>query len=1112
MSINTIQEALKRFGLTEKEAEIYVFLAKHGVLTGGEISKLTKTHRPHMYRILKSLQKKGAVQSTLETPVRFSSVPFEKVLDETIKFKQQEAITLEKSKNSLLADWNKIYTTRIEPDVGKFVVIEGNLKIYSKISQLIKETRKQFSAILTVQGLARMEQFGVFDAVYTPPLKANIKFNFLTELFNQNLKAVKLLKTKLKQEFDLKVIKRGSSFTQLPRMVIKDTKEVLFFISPKSDIFGKGRDEACICTDNPSLVRALTGIFEDLWQDSVDIEKKVTEIKAKVPPSTPSLTQPMLAARDYYEAFVQVKKHASQLPLLASRLERIEHSQPMLVGRGKELSQLEQSAKEALKGNGNAVVISGEAGIGKTRLAKELVSYAKSQNFKVLEFHCLQESSMPLWPVRKVLEELFNISKQDTPEVRRNKISKIVEETAPEFLETISIIDNIIAGLSIIPAFSTREKFETDSSSLKLFFESAGELAVLSQLLAALSKRQPIILFLDNLHFADSSTLKLFQDLARTSHESRFLLVGTYRQEALAKTAEGLCPPFLDFVERTKSGGLCERIVLKRLTKDDSSFLISNILGIDNYLLATRIYKETEGNPFFIIETLKFLINKKLLKIVDDKWNLAEDINDLQIPPRIHDMISRRISILQEEERDVLDCASTIGEEFSSDMIEAITGLNRLKLLKKLNTVERKYQLIHSFDGLYRFDHAKIREILYQEMSNELRREYHSLIAEQLEKKFQNNLDEVLNQLAYHYYKSGNAVKAVPYLLEAGERSGRNWAIFETIQYYLQALELIGDDEMWKKERIKILESLGSFYSLAAEHELANECYQKGIANTDDEAIKDRMRRKIRTKKVAENGGVKLAYYVYGEGEPTIFLLAWTATAELWIPQVTYFSQRCKVVTMDVRGTGESDKPLGEYTMDLYVDDVKKVIDDLQDKNIVFVGSFFGGKIAVKYVSTQPGTISKLVLLSTHPGPASVRPDFDKKKSEENHEQVLKYPSLGVRRFWEKLVPEPRWETLREWGLKSSEKTPPEIFVKSLHNLSKEDVRPLLGKIIIPTLILAGDKTPYVCGIVKYLKESIPNSRAFVFEGLGLCFLNMKATEKFNELLESFIDTGEIKD
>jgi pimeloyl-ACP methyl ester carboxylesterase len=1098
--------------LTRKEAEVYIFLAKHGVLSGGEIAKLTKTHRPHIYRILNILQKKGFVQSTLEAPIRFSSVPFEKVLDENIKFKQQEAVSLEKSKNGLLADWNKIYATRIEPGVGKFIVIEGSRKIYSKISQLTKEARRQFSAILTVQGLARMEQFGVVDAIYTHPLRSKIKFQFLTELFNQDLKAIKLLKAKLKPGFDLKGRNPGSSFAQLPRMVIRDNEEVLFFISPKSYIFGKGQDDACICTDNPSLVRALTGIFEDLWKHSEDIEKKISELEIGWLPPKPLPTQTMLATRDYEEAFVQVKKHASQLPLLASQLERIEHSQPRLVGREKELSQLEESAKMALIGNGNAVVISGEAGIGKTRLANELLSYAKSQNFRVLEFRCLQESSMPLWPVKKVLEELFNISEHDTPEMRRNKISKIVEETAPEFLETISIIDNIIAGLSIIPAFSASEKFEMDSSSLKLFFESAGELAVLSQLLVVLSKRQPIILFLDNLHFADSATLKLFQDLARTSHESHFLLVGTYRQEALAKTAEGLCPPFLDFVERTKSGGLCERIELKRLTKDDSSFLINDILGIDNYLLATRIHKETEGNPFFILETLKFLINKKLLKIVDDKWNLAEDIDNLQIPPRIHDVISRRISILQEEERDILDCASVVGEEFSSDMIEAITGLNRLKLLKKLNIVERKYQLIHSFDGLYRFDHAKIREILYQEMSKELQREYHSLIAEQLENKFQDNLAEVLNQLAYHCYKAGDAVKAVPYLLEAGERSGRNWSIFETIQYYLQALELIGDDEMWKKERVKILESLGSFYSLAAEHELANEYYRKGIASTDDEAVKDRMRRKIRTKKIVNNGGVKLAYYVYGEGEPTIFLLAWTGTAELWIPQVTYFSQRGKVVTMDVRGTGESDKPLGEYTMDLYVNDVKAVIDDLQEKNIVFVGSFFGGKIAVKYVSTHPGTISKLVLLSTHPGPASVRPNFDKKKFEENYEQVLKHPSLGVRRFWEKLVPEPRWETLREWGLKSSEKTPPEIFVKSLHNLSKADVRPLLGKISIPTLILAGDKTPYVCGIVKYLKESIPNSRAFVFEGLGQCFLNMKATEKFNEILASFIDTGEIKD
>jgi pimeloyl-ACP methyl ester carboxylesterase len=1108
MSSNTIKKALKNFGLTKKESEIYIFLAKHGVLTGGEISKLTKTHRPHTYRILKSLQKKGVVESTLESPVRFSSVPFEKVLDENIKFKQQEATSLEKSKSSLLADWNKIYRLRIEPDIGKFVIIEGNRKIYAKIAQLIKETRRQFSAILTVTGLVRTEQFGVFDAIYSHPLKSNIQFQFLTELSDQNLKAIRLLKTKLKPGFDLKGRNPSSSFALLPKMVIRDNKEVLFFISPKSDIFGTELDDACIYTDNSSLVQALTGIFKDLWQDSADIEKKIAEIKTGWLPPKRISTQPAATTSDYNNAFVQVKKHALQYPLLASQLERIEYSQPSLVGREKELAQLEEKAVKALKGNGNTVLISGEAGIGKTRLAKELASYAKSKDFKVLECQCLHESALPLWPIRKVLQDLFNISNQDVAEVRKNKIGKMIEESVPEFLQLVPLIDNVVGGLTAIPSSFSEDELKMDASRLKLLFESAEEFVAVSNFLASLSKKQPIMLFVDDLHLADSSTLKLFQDLAKAAQESRFLLVGSYRQEALAEIAEEANPPFLHFVERTRSDVICEKIELKRLTKDESSVLINNVLGIFDDLLAKKVHAETEGNPFFILETLRFLINKRLLKKEADEWKLSKDIDDIQIPPKIHDVISRRINILKEEERDILDCAAVVGEEFSSDMIEAISGLNRLKLLKKLNNVERKFQLIHSSDALYRFDHAKIREILYHKMSPELRREYHSLIAKQLEKKFKDDLNGVLDQLAYHYYKSENALKAVPYLLEAGEISRRKWAIFETIRYYLQALKLMGDYEKWRKLRTEIFESLGSLYALAAEHELSNEYYEKGIATTEDETIKNRMRRKIRRKKIVEKDGTKLAYYVYGDGEPTIFLLAWTATAELWIPQITYFSQKCKVVTMDMRGTGESDKPPSEYSVDMFVDDLKSVIDDLQDKSIVFVGSFVGGKIAIKYITSYPGKISKLVLLSTHPGPASARPGFDEKKIEENHERMLKSPTLAVKRFWEQLVPEPRFKPLIEWGLKSSEKTPPEIFVKSLYNFSKEDVRPLLGKIDVPTLIINGDKTPYACRNAKYLEEKIPKSKAFIFKDLGLCFLNMKAAAKFNEILESFIDCG----
>jgi pimeloyl-ACP methyl ester carboxylesterase/DNA polymerase III delta prime subunit len=899
----------------------------------------------------------------------------------------------------------------------------------------------------------------------------------------------------------------SSSFAYLPRMVIRDNEEVLFYISPKSDIFSVGQNEACIFTNNASLVRTLTEIFKDLWQGSIDIEKKIYEVETGKLLIKPALHQKLVKPKDYNEVFIQMKEHARQLPVLAAELERIENSLPMLVGREKELWQLEESAEKALRGNGNTILISGEAGIGKTRLANELVSYAKSQDFEVLECHCTQESPMPLWPVRKVLESLFNTSRQDTAELRRKKIGKTINESIPKLGQLIPLIDNIIAGLSIVNPTLVEEKLRLDLSNLQPFFQSTEELEALSQFLAALSEKQPIMLFLDDLHLADSPTLKLVQHLARTIKESRFFLVGVHRKEALTKTGEGDKRPFLDFVQKMKRYSLYQNIELKRLNNDESSILINDFLGIDDYLLAKRIYKETNGNPFFILETLKFLINKKFLKRKGGIWKLDKEIDKIEIPPTIRDIISRRIQILREEERDLLDCASAVGEEFTSDVIEKVTGLSRLRVLKILNDVERKYQLVRSSDDKYSFDHSKIREVLYQEMTPVLRKEYHSLIGAQLEEEFKENLGEAVNKLAHHYYLSGNAEKSIPYLLDAAERSRKEWAIFETIQYLSQALEVMKDNEKWNRERTETLETLGSLYALAAEHELANDFYKKGIASTDNEATKNRLQRKIRRKKIVEKNGVKLAYYVYGEGEPTIFLLSWTASAELWIPQVTYFSQKCKVVTMDIRGTGESDKPPSEYSVDMFVDDLKSVIDDLQDKNIIFVGAFVGGKIAIKYITSYPGKISKLVLLSTHPGPASARPGFDEKKIEENHERMLKSPSLAVKRFWEQLVPEPKFEPLIEWGLKSSEKTPPEIFVKSLCNFSKADVRPLLRKIGIPTLIINGDKTPYACGNAKYLKENIPKSKAIIFKGLGLCFLNMKAANKFNEILDRFIDT-----
>ncbi|MFX0202668.1 MAG: alpha/beta fold hydrolase [Candidatus Hodarchaeota archaeon] len=629
MSKEIIKKALKNFGLTEKEAEIYIFLAKHGVLTAGEISKQTKTHRPIIYRILKSLQKKGLVEATLESPVRFSSVPFEEVLDENIRRKQEETTLLEKSKNGLLKDWNKIYGSRIEPDVGKFFVIEGNRKIYSKIFGMIKQTKSQFSAILTVPELVRNEQFGVFDAIYTHPRKSKIKFQFLTELSDQNLEAIKLLNSKLKPGFDLKARNPSPSFSLLPRMVIRDKDEILFFVSPKTDFLDTGQNEICICTNNASLVQTLTGIFDEFWPDSTDINEKIFEIEM------------------------------GKLP-------------------------------------------------------------------------------------------------------------------------------------------------------------------------------------------------------------------------------------------------------------------------------------------------------------------------------------------------------------------------------------------------------------------------------------------------------------AVPHLLVAAEESKSEWLIFKTIQYYLQALELMKDQKKWQKDRIKVLEALGGLYGLVSEHEKANECYQKGIASADDDSVKERIRRKIRWKKIVENDGVKLSYYIYGKGEKTLFFLAWTGTDRLWTPQVNHFAQKYKVVTMDMRGTGESEKPPGEYTVDLFMDDFRTVIEDLPDKKIIFVGLYIGGMVGIKYVTKYPGRISKLILLSV--GPKPIRSDdypdglIQRHRAEQFYVQALKSPSWGVKKLAEFYFPKPEDKHFRERYLTFSG-TPPEIVINALMHYNEEDVRPLLGKITIPTLVLG---FPQMAKIMKSMSEKIPGSEYHEFK--TRIFPNLFEAEEFNKILENFIN------
>ena len=794
----------------------------------------------------------------------------------------------------------------------------------------------------------------------------------------------------------------------------------------------------------------------------------------------------------------------------------MEYHLPKMVGRNNELNQLKEFLSGAINGNGNTILVAGEAGIGKTRLVKELGAYAEPLGVKVLEGRCLYECPTPFLPFKEALESIFQVSKSDTPPLRQRKIKKAIKESAPEFVQAIPIVGNLIAGLTV--AYRTyRDEKGREKLELGTLFERDEGLEAISSLLVAMSGKHPLLLFIDDLFLADTPSLSLLYYLSRKVQDSKILLVGTYRPEEMLTSHEGTVHPLLDVMQRMSRDELFQKIELKRLSQTDYFDFMRSMLGVDLGDLAKLIYEETEGNPFFAIETIRLLMQQNVLIKEDTRWKLSKNIEDIEIPPRVYDVIVRRINALKDEERDILECASVMGEVFTSSVVENVSRLSRIKLLKTLSNIERKYHLIHPVEDGYRFDHSKIREVLYNETATELRKEYHSLIAKHIEEANKDRLEEVVNELAYHYCQSGNAEKGIPYLLEAGEDAREKWAAFEAVRFHSQALEMMGDDERWSEDRTKTLEALGGVYALTARHERANECYEKGMASAKDNVARDRMRRKMRRKMVLDKNGVKLAYYVYGEGAPTlVFVVAWIWTAEFWLPQVNYFSQNFKMITVDMRGTGESDKPPDNYTIDLYADDLNSIIEELQEKNIVLVGESIGASIVIRYITKYPGKVSKLVLIGGSPKFVATD-DFPYGMPQDYIDAQIalameSYPEW-LRAFLEVIFPEPGTEYLKEWGFKMSQKTPKEIAMNSIMNLFEADLRPLLGKINVPTLILHGESDPVFTRAfegAKYTHENIPGSKMHMIKGKGH-FPSITAAEDFNKVLKEFITTGKLR-
>ena len=443
------------------------------------------------------------------------------------------------------------------------------------------------------------------------------------------------------------------------------------------------------------------------------------------------------------------------------------------VGREAERAHLRRCLDQTARGRGGLVMIGGEPGVGKTRLAEELVREARERGLLALIGHCYEMEGAP--PYIPFVEMVEAASRSVPAEALREALGDSAAEVAKLTPKLRRLFPDIAAPLDLPPDQERRYLF----NRLQEFMERA-------------SRAQPLLLVLEDLHWADDSTLLLLQHMAQRLQEMPVLVLGTYRDVEL-DVARLLARTLEEFLRQR----LAYDLALKRLPQDGVGAMMRALSGQEPPpSLVQAIYSETEGNPFFVEEVFKHLAEEGKLFDAQGRWRTDLSIRDLGVPRGVRLVIGRRLERVSKECRQVLTTAAVIGHGFSFELLEALTDLEAEALLNAIDDGERAHLITAASDDpedRFTFGHELIRQTLLSGVSAPRRRRLHLLVAEAMERVHVRALEEHAVDLAHHFYQAGRTAdpqKTIHYLMVAGERAMVATAFEDALRHYDSALSL----------------------------------------------------------------------------------------------------------------------------------------------------------------------------------------------------------------------------------------------------------------------------------------------------------------------------------
>jgi class 3 adenylate cyclase/tetratricopeptide (TPR) repeat protein len=459
-----------------------------------------------------------------------------------------------------------------------------------------------------------------------------------------------------------------------------------------------------------------------------------------------------------------------------------------LVEREEELADLRRAVDEALAGRGSLVLLAGQAGMGKTRLTQEVDAEAERRGMRVLVGHCTEEGTIPYLPFVELFEAAFVAPR--SPASLRDALG----DAAPEIARMVPSLRRVMPDLAPpvdLPPDQARRFLWV---SVQEVLERAG-------------RSRPLLLVLEDLHWADESTIALLEHLAPALADLPVLILGTYRDVEV-----GAMHPLAQMIGLLGRRRLVTRITLDRLTGSGVAALVRGIAGHEPPAQLVRvIHSESEGNPFFIEEV--FLHLREAGKLLDEQGRFRPDVRveAWEVPETIRLVIEQRLARLSDQTREVLVAAATSGRSFEIAVVARAAGVKPDRLTAALDEAEGALVIAPAEAGGTRhsFTHELIRQTFLAGASSVKRQLLHARTAEAIELVHPNDLEERAADLVYHLSRSGpgaSRARLGRYLRMAGEHAARASAFDDAVTHFEQALVMLGDEE--RGERAELLERL----------------------------------------------------------------------------------------------------------------------------------------------------------------------------------------------------------------------------------------------------------------------------------------------------------------